>query len=103
MSNATVTEMPLDGICFKVDGSDYEYLTPDRYIDGKWCFDMAKVKKALDIDYFEIVCIPDTEFILVCDEEALLKSEPIRNNLATILAGIPIYGNVLYCHTSAIN
>jgi len=104
MSNATVTAEPIAGVCFMVDGSEnFKHIKPDRFIDGNWCFDIAKVKRELKINYIEIVYVPDTEYILICDEEALLVNEPTQNFLATILAGFPIYGNVLYCHTSAVN
>jgi hypothetical protein len=90
------------GVCYMVDG-DIKKVKAEKFINGRYCFDMASVKKALDIDMFEIVYVPNTDYILICDEEALLKSDAIYNFTASMIAGQSIVGNVMICHTSMVN
>jgi hypothetical protein len=65
-------------------------------------FDLQTLYRAIGCDYIEIVDVPETEYILVCDEEGLLKNNATLNYEATELAGRPIVGNVVLCHTSSI-
>jgi hypothetical protein len=90
------------GVCLMTDG-DVKEVKADKVVDGRMCFDIKKVKEALNIDLFEIVNVPSTEFILICDEEGLCKNDWIQNIFASILAKRTIVGNVMVCHTSMIN
>ena len=89
------------GVCLFDDGNTRR-LVPDLFIDNKFYFDMQKVKKVLRIDLFEIVHVSDTDYIIICDEEALCKADPIQNVMASAFANYPIYGNAMICHTDCV-
>lgn len=69
--------------------------------DDTMVFGLTALYNALGCDSIELVDVPGTEYILVCDEEGLWNN-PTLNFYATELAGRPIVGNVLLCHTSKI-
>ena len=87
-------------------------LRPDKFLgtevqpelddEGKPYFTLRKLYEVLDVDSIEIVYIPNSELILVCDEEGLLKADPLMNRMASLLAEHQIVGNVLLCHTEPI-
>ena len=87
-------------------------LRPDKFLgtevqpevdeEGKPFFGLSKLYDVLDVDRIEIVYIPNSELILVCDEEGLLKAEPLLNRMASLLAEQHIVGNALLCHTDLI-
>ena len=87
-------------------------LRPDKFLgtevqpeideEGKPFFGLSKLYDVLDVDRIEIVYIPNSELILVCDEEGLLKAEPLLNRMASLLAEQQIVGNALLCHTDLI-
>lgn len=89
------------GLCLMLDGSEIT-LMPEKQIDSKDYFDIAKVKETLDIDCFELVYCKNN-LILVCDEEALLFANPTLNLTASMIAERSIYGNVMVCHSDRIN
>lgn len=69
--------------------------------EGDMVFGLSGLYNAIGCDSIELVDVPDTEYILVCDEEGLWNN-PTLNIEATELAGRPIVGNVLLCHTSKV-
>ena len=87
-------------------------LRPDKFLgaevqpelddEGKPYFTLRKLYEILDVDSIEIVYIPNSELILVCDEEGLLKADPLMNRMASLLAEQQIVGNALLCHTELI-
>ena len=87
-------------------------LRPDKFLgtevqpelddEGKPYFTLRKLYEVLDVDSIEIVYIPNSELILVCDEEGLLKADPLMNRMASLLAEQQIVGNALLCHTKLI-
>ena len=87
-------------------------LRPDKFLgtevqpelddEGKPYFTLRKLYEVLDVDSIEIVYIPNSELILVCDEEGLLKADPLMNRMASLLAEQQIVGNALLCHTELI-
>ena len=87
-------------------------LHPDKFLgieiqpevdeEGQPFFGLSKLYDVLDVDRIEIVYIPNSELILVCDEEGLLKAEPLLNRMASLLAEQQIVGNALLCHTDLI-
>ena len=83
----------------KFTGTEVE---PELDDEGKPYFTLAKLYEVLNVDRIEIVYVPDSELILVCDEEGLLRDSPSLNLMASILAQQQIVGNALLCHTSLI-
>jgi hypothetical protein len=87
-------------------------LSPDKFLgtevepeideDGNPFFSLGKLYEVLDVDSIEIVYVPNSELILVCDEEGLFRNEPTINKMASVLAEQGIVGKVLLCHTDLI-
>jgi hypothetical protein len=79
------------GLLMKADGTDM-LIIPEN--DDK-TFSLAQMQKAVG-GFIEIVRI-DRQRILICNEEALCKSEPVLNFKASVIARQPIVGDVLLC------
>lgn len=67
--------------------------------DGK-AYGLREVYALLGCDRIELIRTRVPGVILLCDEEGGMVAEPAVNRTASMLAGTPIVGNVLACHTS---
>lgn len=77
-------------------------IQPELDEEGNPFFSLGKLYEVLDVDRIEIVYVPNSELILICDEEGLLKAEPLLNRMASLLAEQQIVGNALLCHTDLV-
>jgi len=62
-------------------------------------YTLEELYRVLECNMVEVVHtqVPDT--ILICDEEGCFVNNPVRNVQASNLAGVPIVGIALVCHT----
>ena len=89
------------GVIIPVFSPEFVKLTPTEEYENRNVFDIHDVKKRINCEYFEIVRIPDSEYILIADEEGLFNN-PTVNIIASRLVGMPIVGDVMLCHTSLV-
>jgi hypothetical protein len=82
------------GRLLNTDGTE-KIITPENGTD----FKLEECYKHLGVDMVELVHC-DRNMILICDEEALLKENPVQNVIPSLIARQPIFGNVIICHTS---
>ena len=90
------------GVLLRPDKFMGTEIQPELDDEGYPYFTLRKLYEVLDVDSIEIVNVPNSELILVCDEEGLLKAEPLLNRMASLLAEQQIVGNALLCHTDLI-
>jgi hypothetical protein len=90
------------GVLLRPDKFMGTEIQPELDDEGNPYFTLRKLYEVLDVDSIEIVNVPNSELILVCDEEGLLKAEPLLNRMASLLAEQQIVGNALLCHTDLI-
>lgn len=67
--------------------------------DNKTSFKLEQLYQLLKCDLVSVVHLDDAlpGHILICDEDVLASSEAVCNLVASLLAGHPIYGDVLLC------
>ena len=73
--------------------------TAARPNDGK-SYHLQELYSMLDCTMVEVVHTQIPGIILICDEESTFVQNPVRNVQASNMAGQPIVGNALACHTS---
>lgn len=66
--------------------------------NGKF-YTLEELYTLLGCEMVEVVYVPNSHDILICDEEGGLVENCLLNKQASLLAGQPIVGDVLRCHT----
>lgn len=89
------------GVLLQVEKFTGKNIQPKVDEEGSY-FDLEQLYSILECDCISIVNVPNSELILVCDEEGLFKQGATFNLMASTLAETPLVGNVLLCHTSLV-
>lgn len=89
------------GVIIPVHSPEFVKVAPTKQYEDRNVLDIDDVKKRINCEYFEIVRIPNSDYILVADEEGLFNN-PMVNIVASRLVGVPIVGDVMLCHTSLV-
>ena len=63
-------------------------------------YQLKELYSMLGCRMVEVVQTQIPGIIVICDEEGLFVENPVRNVQASNMAGRPIVGNALACHTS---
>ena len=88
-------QIPTVDTLMRVDGTSTP-VTPKNGVS----YGLEELYKMLGCSMVQVVyTVADKNLILICDEEGLFVPNPTVNSAASILAGQPIVGNVLACHT----